>query len=141
MNPIELFERSIKRDPSHFNSFKEGKYWETWQRNTLATARSQDVNLFLNVNYVTRTKDDADLFQEKQIVMCSVFSTTFQTYRGKKLVKEHEGYFYDQVVCSKLHDFCTKFEGDRVNASEMLRRITSAKFEAWKGRTESFTFH
>ena len=70
--------------------------------------------------------------------MCSVFSTTLEMDRGKKFVREHEGDFDAQKVCKKLQVFYTTSSGARVNASEMLSYITSAKFESWKGTTESF---
>ena len=41
---VESFKKSIKRDASIFTTFKEGKYWDTWRRNTLATSRSQEVS-------------------------------------------------------------------------------------------------
>ena len=40
LTPVESFKRSIKRDSSQFTNFKEGKHWDTWRRNTLATARA-----------------------------------------------------------------------------------------------------
>ena len=42
LTPVESFKHSIKGDSIHFSNFKEGKYWDAWRRNTLATARAQD---------------------------------------------------------------------------------------------------
>ena len=46
-----------------------------------------------------------------------------------------------QSTCNKFHDFCKTSIGARVNASNMLSYITSAKFKSWKGATESFMLH
>ena len=67
-----------------------------------------------------QTEEDADLFQQKQKFMCSVFSTTLQKDRDNKFVREHEDDFDAQAVYSKLHDFYTTSAGARVNESEML---------------------
>ena len=47
----ESFKKSIKRDADLFTAFKEGKYWDTWHNNTLATARAQGVAKVLNPDY------------------------------------------------------------------------------------------
>ena len=61
--PAESFKKSIKRDASLLNTFKEGKYWDTWRRNTLATPRAQDICEVLNPNYSPETNDDVNLFR------------------------------------------------------------------------------
>ena len=48
LTPVESFKRSIKRDLSQFSNFKEGKYWDKWRRNTLATSRAQDLDKVLD---------------------------------------------------------------------------------------------
>ena len=63
--PAETFKKSIKRDSKLFISFKDGKFWDNWRRNTLATARAQDVAEVLDPKYVPGTNDDIALFQEK----------------------------------------------------------------------------
>ena len=73
--------------------------------------------------------------------MCSIFSTTLQTDRGKKFVREYEGDFDAQMVYAKLHKYYTASVGARISASDMLSYITSAKFDSWKGTTESFMFN
>ena len=64
------------------------------------------------------------LFSEKQKFMCSIFSTTLQTDRGKKFVREHEDDFDAQMVYKKLHGFYTTSVEARVSASDMLSYIT-----------------
>ena len=40
-SPADSFKKSIKRDAGIFTTFKEGKYWDTWRRNTLATTSAR----------------------------------------------------------------------------------------------------
>ena len=89
-SPADSFKRSIKRDASIFTTFKDSKQWDTWRRNTVATARAQDVAEVLNPNYRAVTAEDKALFKEKQKFMHAVFDKTLQTDRGKKHVREHE---------------------------------------------------
>ena len=56
-------------------------------------------------------------------------------------MREHEDDFNLQAVCNKLHNFYTTSAGARANASAMLSYTNTAKFEAWKGTTESFTLY
>ena len=98
--------------------------------NSLATSRAQDVHNVLDTNHTPLIQDDVNLFNEKQKFMHSVFSTTLQTDRGNKFVREHEDDFDAQTVYKKLHGFYTTSVGARVSASDMLSHITSATFES-----------
>lgn len=138
LTPVESFKRSIKRDSIQFTNFKEGKCWDTRRRNTLATARAQDIDDVLDLEHSPSTQEERNIFSEKQKFMYSVFSTTLQTDRGKKFVREHEKYFDAQMVYSKLHKYYATSVGARISASDMLSYMTSAKFDYWKGTTESF---
>ena len=73
--------------------------------------------------------------------MCSVFSTTLKTDRGKKFVREYEEDFDTQMVYKKLHGFYTTSVGARVSACDVLSYITSAKFDSRKGTTEYFVLN
>ena len=102
-------------------------------------ARAQDVHSVLNPNYSPQTEEDAHIFQDIQNSMCSFFSTNLQTERGKKFVRENDDDFDSQAVFHKSHNFYTTYEGFRLNASDMISYITSAKVESWKSTIEYFT--
>ena len=51
-SPAESFRKSIKRDASLFTTFKDSKFWDNWRRNTLATARVQDVDEIFDHQYM-----------------------------------------------------------------------------------------
>ena len=84
---VESFKRIIKRYSSQFASFKERKYWNAWRRNSLATARAQDMDKVLYLDYTPLTQEEMNLFSEKQKFVHSVFSTTLQTDRGKNFLE------------------------------------------------------
>ena len=69
------------------------------------------------------------LFSEKQKFMCSIFSTTLQTDRGKNFIREHEEDFDAQMVCKNLLGFHTTSVGARVSAYNVLRYITLEKVD------------
>ena len=140
-SPAESFIKSIKRDVSLFTTFKYGKFWDNWRRNTLATARAQDVDETFDHQHVPQTDDDKDLFVEKQKFMCSVFTKVKLTNRGKRHAREDEIDFDAQKACQKLAAFCTESTAARVNASDLLTYITSAQIDSWKGTSESFIIH
>ena len=60
--PAELFQRSIKRDKSHYTAFKDEAKWHTWRQSVEATARTHECQNVLNNAYVpdptTSTRTD-----------------------------------------------------------------------------------
>ena len=129
-SPAESFRKSIKRDASLFTTFKDSKFWDNWRRNTLATARVQDVDEIFDHQYMPWTNDDKDLFAEKQKFMYSVFTKVLLTDYGKRYVREHEVDFDAQKVYEKLSTFCTDSTVARVNASDLLSYITLGKIDS-----------
>ena len=121
------FKNHVKRHASIFTSFKGEKYWYACQRNTLATARVQDVAEVLNPDHRASTNDDVNLFKEKYKFMHSVFDKMLQTGLRKKCAREHDNYYYDQSVHQKLNSFFTESTNSRVSASTALIYITSSK--------------
>ena len=91
--PVDTFKRSIKRDPSLFTIFKDGKQFDSWQCSTMALACAQDVSEVLDPLHIPVAQDDKDLFKEKQKYMFAVFDRTLQTDTGKALVHKHENDF------------------------------------------------
>ena len=61
--PAESFKNSIKRDARIFTTLKDGKYWDTWHRDTIAIARTQDVVEVLNPDYHDVTTDNVNLIK------------------------------------------------------------------------------
>ena len=77
--PDDYFKKNFKGDACIFTNFKEGKYWDAWKRNDLATTRAQDTVKVLDSDYRAETNDESSLFKEKQTFMHAVFDKTLQT--------------------------------------------------------------
>ena len=80
------FKRGIKRDPALFATFKDDSRWEAYHRTLLSQASAQGVENVLDKSYKPRTPDEADLFDEQQKYMYSVFERTLLTSNGLWLV-------------------------------------------------------
>ena len=129
LTPVESFKRSVKRDSNQFTNFKEGKCWDTWRRNDIATSRAQHVNEILAPDYTPLTQEKRILFSEKNKCMHHVFFTTLQTYRGNKFVRDNERDFDALIVYKKFHGFYATSIGALISVSGMLSYINSAKFD------------
>ena len=72
--PNESFRKRIKRYSTIFNTFKDGKQWDSQRRHLKATSMTQDIDEVLSVNHSPISEEDKELFKEKQKFMCSVFA-------------------------------------------------------------------
>ena len=86
---LTAFKRGIKRDPTHFNSFKRDSDWDDWEAHVRITATGQGVEEILDSGYKPKGKDDKTLFLEKQKYMFQVFHTKVHTDKGKELIRQH----------------------------------------------------
>ena len=73
--------------------------------------------------------DKIGLFKENQKFMYAIFDKEIQTGRGKKHIREHERHVNAQSACKKLNVFYIKLIKYRVNVSNVLSCITSAKIK------------
>ena len=84
------FKRGIKRDISAYPSLKDEKYYESFKRSVLVTARAHDCEEILQPTY--RPRGDADsleLFRLKNDFMYSVFNKCLLSDMGKTIVRKH----------------------------------------------------
>ena len=123
MNPS----KSLLKEIQVFLLLLRKKYWDTLNRNTLATTRAQDIAEVLNPDYRPVTDNDVNMFKEKHKFMHSVFDKTLQTDRGKKYSREHEGDYNAQSFYQKLNSFHTESTNARARVSTTLSYITPAK--------------
>ena len=81
------FKRGIKRDISAYPSLKDEKYYESFKRSVLVTARAHDCEEILQPTF--RPRGDADsleLFRLKNDFMYSVFNKCLLSDMGKTIV-------------------------------------------------------
>ena len=117
---LTAFKRGIKRDPTHFNSFKRDSDWDEWEAHVRITATGQGVEDILNSKYKPTGKDDKSLFLEKQKYMFQVFHAKVQTDKGKELIRLHFTDFDAQSVFHQLKIHGDKSIPAKLKASDLL---------------------
>ena len=84
------FKSGIKRDISAYPTLKDEKYYESFKRSVLVTARTHDCEEILQPTF--RPRGDADsleLFRSKNDFMYSVFNKCLISDMGKTIVRKH----------------------------------------------------
>ena len=99
---IEVFKRSIKRDPTIYPSLREDSQWDSWNRNVLTLAKTHDVSEVFDPNYVPNDELSKQLFMQKQYFVYSVFVRTILTDMGKTIVRENQDSCDAQKVYKNL---------------------------------------
>jgi hypothetical protein len=142
-NPVQDFQKTIKRDMSSFKELKDEKHWDTWQRSTKAIARAQDVFDVLNPVYVPKTAEEKSLFESKNRYMYAVAELTLKTDFGKTCVRSHEHTGNAQLVYKELFEYMEKSTKASLSSQSLLAYITSARMGdgSWKGTAHSFILH
>ena len=134
---LELFRKTIRRDPSQFKPFTDKRHWATWHLHFVATARAQDLQDILDSNYVPRTADDRAVFQAKQEYLYSVFVTVLLTDEGKALVRTRYKTSDAQAIFAALCDHYTKSTHSELVAGQIMQFLTTFRLgrQSWKGKT------
>ena len=126
----QQFKKTVKRDVSSFDVFKDKKRFKKWHLNLLATAAAQDVEEILDPNYVPITQEEKYLFTEKQKYMYLVATKILLTNRGVVYVGQHEAEKDAQQIFEKVIDVYLHSRTSNIDASTYLIYITSTKFGA-----------
>ena len=82
------FKKGIKREVTSFPTLKDDSYFDSFSRSLCITAKSHDCDEVLDPDYTPST-EDKELFENKQVFVCSVFHTHSLTDMGKTIVKKH----------------------------------------------------
>ena len=84
------FKRDIKRDISAYPTLKDEKYYESFKRSMLVTARAHDCEEILQPTFCPRgDADSQELFRLKNDFMYSVFNKCLLSDMGKTIVRKH----------------------------------------------------
>ena len=140
---LTAFKRGIKRDPTHFNSFKRDSDWDEWEAHVRITATGQGVEEILDSAYKPKSKDAMTLFLEKQKYMFQVFHAKVHTDKGKELIRLHLTDFDAQAVFHELKIHGDKSISAKIKASDLLTYITSSKIDdgSWRGTSIGYITH
>ena len=137
------FKRGIKRDISAYPTLKDEKYYESFKRSVLVTARAHDCEEILQPTY--RPRGDADsleLFRLKNDFMYSVFNKCLLSDMGKTIVRKHLDNISAQRVWEEYATHMTTSSKGKAEKHRLHTYVTTTVLDkSWKGTTEQFILH
>ena len=104
------FKRGIRRDISAYPTLKDEKYYESFKRSVLVTARDHDCEEILQPTF--RPRGDADSLEQfglKNYFMYSVFNKCLLSDMGKTIVRKHLDNMNAQQVWEEFATHMTTF--------------------------------
>ena len=139
----DSFQKGIKRDPALFTELKQDIAFNSWRRDTLATARSQGCSDVLDPSFQPLTRTQKELFHIQNEYMYSVFIKTLLTDKGRELICLHESDFNAQAIFSALITFYTSNVVGQDKQSQLLSYLTTTRLGngTWNGTTHAFVLH
>ena len=125
------FKRGIKRDISAYPTLKDEKYYESFKRSVLVTARAHDCEEILQPAF--RPRGDADsleLFRLKNDFM------------GKTIVRKHLDNMNAQRIWEEFATHMTTSSKGKAEKHRFHTYVTTSVLDkSWKGTTEQFILH
>ena len=142
-NPLQDFQRGVKRDPAAFTVLKEIKQWDTWKRDTLAIASAQLIHDVFDEKYTPSGSTEKQLFRLQQNYVYSVFTRILKTDTGLELVRTHQDSKDAQAMFALLSKDAEKSATASLTSGDILTYITTARVGdgKWRGSVKSFIQH
>jgi len=139
----EKFKARIRPDLTSYIELKNNKFWDEYNRRLKAVARSQQMHEVLDPTYIPTTQEDIEIFQIQQNFMFSVFEYTLKTDHGKSVLRKYEDTGNAQKIYIELLDYAERSTKASIEASALLKYITSTKIGdgTWKGTAFNFILH
>jgi hypothetical protein len=136
---VQEFRRGVKRDKAHYENLRDDKYFNSWNRGFVATARMHHIDLVLNEKYVPKNDDEEVLFKEMQIFMYTVFEEHLITSKGKSLVSHYEETHDSQSIYRELKKHALSSTAAQLSGDTLLQYITTTRYPG-NGRGASYEF-
>ena len=137
------FKRGIKRDISAYPTLKDEKYYESFKRSVLVTARAHDCEEILQPTF--RPRGDADsleVFRLKNDFMYSVFNKCLLSDMGKTSLRKHLDNMNAQWVWEEFATHMTTSSKGKAEKHRLHTYVTTTVLDkTWKGTTEQFILH
>ena len=134
---MKEFNRGIKRDPNHFQTFSNERNWSDYKDHTIATVNSQNIEDVLDPIFVSINGDTVDLLTAKQKYVFQVFVTNLKTDEGKDLVKQYKVDFDAQSVWKDLLAHMKTSTTAKISTRKIFQYITNIRIDdgSWRGTT------
>ena len=137
------FKRGIKRDISAYPTLKDEKYYESFKRSVLVTARAHDWEEILQPTF--RPREDADsleLFRLNNDFMYSVFNKCLLSDMGKTIVRKHIDNMNAQQVWEEFATHMATSSKGKAEKHGLHTYVTTTVLDrSWKGPAEQFILH
>jgi hypothetical protein len=116
-----------------YHPFKEDRFWHSWHRHLLTTARSHNVDNVLNLTYSPVTLEDTALLAEQQRFVFSVLEQKVLTSDGIVFIRIHSDTGDATAVYSKLVKNYSKSTAAQLAASEIEEDLSTFPLDdTWK---------
>jgi hypothetical protein len=134
---LEIFRKTTRREPSHFNTFNDKRMWASWKLQFESTARYQDLSEVLDPTYKPKTPEERDVFDAKQQYLYAVFVQVLLTDEGKTFVRQHQKDFDAQEIYRSLVEFHSQSMHTELTGTSIMSFLTSFKLgvNSWAGKT------
>jgi hypothetical protein len=124
---------------------KDNKQWDSVHRTLKAQTSCQDVDDVLNPNYLPKSAEETELFNEKQKqkYMYLVFERILQTDEGKVIVHSHDPDHNAQKIYKEFLEVMTQSTEALMDSGSLLSYLTTAKINdgSWRGNTKAFVLN
>jgi len=129
---LDSFTRKIKMDPSDYKSLKEDRYWLSFHRSLVVTARAQNVERIFDLEYDSSSLagEQLELFELQQKYCYSVLTRIIQTSQGKVYVRQHAVDGNATEVLRELTQYYTHSRVAEIAATEALTKITNLRMDS-----------
>jgi hypothetical protein len=130
---VEAFRKGVRRNISDFKPFKEDRYWYSWQRHLLTTARSQNIEKVFDLSYQPTTASEIALLAEQQRYAFGVLEHTVTTSDGLVFIRIHSASGDATKVYSCMVDRYSKSTAALLAASELEEALSTFRLDStWK---------
>jgi hypothetical protein len=130
---VEAFRKGVRRNISDFKPFKEDRYWYSWQRHLLTTARSQNIEKVFDLSYTASTTSEIALLAEQQRYAFGVLEHTVATSDGLVFIRIHSSSGDATAVYSAMVDRYSKSTAALLAASELEEGLSTFRLDStWK---------
>jgi hypothetical protein len=129
---LESFTRKIKMDQSDYKPLKEDKYWLSFRRSLMVTARAQNVERIFDLDFDTDSLvgEQLELYELQQKYCYSVLTRIIQTSQGKVYVRQHAVDGNATGVLRELTEYYSHSRVAEIAATEALTKINNLRMDS-----------
>ena len=129
---LESFTRKIKMDQSDYKPLKEDKYWLSFRRSLMVTARAQNVERIFDLDFDTDSLvgEQLELYELQQKYCYSMLAQIIQTSQGKVYVRQHAVDGNATGVLRELTEYYSHSRVAEIAATEALTKINNLRMDS-----------